>query len=153
MTQRPAQHSDRSFSAGRASCFVEFDTVQEDLSLPLLLPQHPDTPSPNFYNICPEVDLMYAVLQDAIHCFQGQATRNVPDTQRLAREAEEWVFSDDVDWPFSFLNICVVLGLDPSYICLGLKRWRQCPPNERQKKGDGLQLQCGGRFELLHKAA
>ena len=134
MTQRPAQHSDRSFSAERASCFVEFDTVQEDLSLPLLLPQHPDTPSPNFYNICPEVDLMYAVLQDAIHCFQGQATRNVPDTQRLAREAEEWVFSDDVDWPFSFLNICVVLGLDPYLPSLRAQALAPVPSERATKK-------------------
>jgi hypothetical protein len=134
ITQHPDQQSESSFSIEEASCFAEFDTMRKDFSLSLLLPQHPDSPASNFYNICPEADLMYAVLQDAIHCFQGQSTRNPRDAQRLAREAEEWFFSEDVDWPFSFLNMCEVLRLDPSYIRSGLKRWRQYPPTERQKK-------------------
>lgn len=73
-----------------------------------------------------EVALMRAVLEDAFHCLQQ--SRTVPAklrAQRLAHEAESWFFSDDTCWPFSFVNICAVLGLDPEYIRLGLKRWRQ----------------------------
>jgi len=47
---------------------------------------------------------------------------------------EEWFLNDDPRWLFSFLNICAVLGLDPGYIRLGLKRWQQQPPAELRRK-------------------
>jgi hypothetical protein len=81
-----------------------------------------------------EIALMRAVLEDAVGCFQKQLVNSGRRVQRLAREAEEWFFTDDHRWPFSFVNICAVLGLDPEYIRLGLKRWRQLPPRELQKK-------------------
>ena len=81
-----------------------------------------------------EVALMRAVLEDAIGCFQKQMVSNGRRTQRLAKEAEEWFFADEHHWPFSFVNICAVLGLDPEYIRTGLKRWRQRPPTGPQKK-------------------
>lgn len=71
-----------------------------------------------------EVALMRAVLEDAIECFQKQALKSGRRAQRLAREAEEWLFKDDESWPFSFLNVCNVLGIDPAYIRRGLKQWR-----------------------------
>src|SRR5688572_29395137 len=72
-----------------------------------------------------EVALMRAVLEDAIECFQKQSGKSGRRAQRLAREAEEWLLNDDQRWPFSFLNICHVLGIDPGYIRRGLKQWRQ----------------------------
>jgi hypothetical protein len=81
-----------------------------------------------------EAALMYAVLEDAISCFQKGTLANGRRPQRLAREAEEWFFTDDLRWPFSFVNICAVLGLDPEFIRLGLKRWRQPFSAERQKR-------------------
>lgn len=68
---------------------------------------------------------MRAVLEDAIHCFQKQFVRKGRRVVRLAREAEEWFAADDPCWPFSFVNICAVLGLEPEYIRLGLRRWRE----------------------------
>ena len=81
-----------------------------------------------------EVALMRAVLEDAINCFQKQPLKSGRRAQRLVGEAEEWLFRDDSHWPFSFVNICAVLGLDPEYIRLGLKRWRQRPSTEPQEK-------------------
>jgi len=75
-----------------------------------------------------EAALMCAVLEDAVDCFQQQyvcATRRAKD---LGREAEQWLFNDDPNWPFSFLSICSVLGLCPQYIRQGLKRWRDGVP-------------------------
>jgi len=48
--------------------------------------------------------------------------------QRLFREADEWIRSNDTVWPCSFRNICEALGLDPGYVRGGLDRWRdaQC---------------------------
>ena len=72
---------------------------------------------------CGEVELMRAVLEEAVDCFQKQFVKSGRRAQRLAREAEEWLFSDEVSWPFSFVNICAVLAIEPGYIRLKLKRW------------------------------
>lgn len=70
-----------------------------------------------------EVALRRAILEDAIRCFQRRFVRKGRRVRRLAQEAEEWFAADDTDWPFSFVNICAVLGLEPDYIRRGLKRW------------------------------
>ena len=77
--------------------------------------------------------LMRAVLEDALSCFQTyrQATR--PSLQRLAREAEAWIWAEDLRWPFSFINICLALDLDPDYVRRGVKRWRQRGPARRRR--------------------
>ena len=70
-----------------------------------------------------EVALRRAILEDAIRCFQRRFVGKGRRVRRLAQEAEEWFAADDADWPFSFVNICAVLGLEPDYIRRGLKRW------------------------------
>lgn len=65
---------------------------------------------------CPQVALMRAVLGDALSCLLRYRGR------RLGREAEEWILSDEKAWPFSFVNICQVLDIDPGYIRHRLKR-------------------------------
>jgi hypothetical protein len=75
--------------------------------------------------LCGEVALMRAVLEDAIDCFQKQVRKSGRRAQRLAREAEDWLFKDDQLWPFSFLNICHILGIDPDYLRRGLKQWQK----------------------------
>jgi hypothetical protein len=72
-----------------------------------------------------EVALMRAVLEDALDCVQQQFVSGGRRTQRLAHEAEEWLFSDDNHWPCSFVNVCRALGLEPAYLRRGLKRWCQ----------------------------
>jgi hypothetical protein len=80
-----------------------------------------------------EAALMYAVLEDAVRCFREQFISEGPHAKRLGREAEEWLFSEDQQWPFSFINICAVLGLDAACIRQGLLRWQQRPPTESRK--------------------
>jgi len=84
-----------------------------------------------------EAALMRAVLEDAIHCLQKSAGRKA---QRLAREAEQWLFTDDHRWPFSFINICGALGLDAEYVRSGLKGWRQGPASDplQEKRREAL---------------
>ncbi len=72
-----------------------------------------------------EVRLMRAVLADALLCFQKYALSPRRARQRLHEEAKEWIFANEHHWPFSFVNVCAVLGLDPDYIRLLLKRWQQ----------------------------
>lgn len=80
-----------------------------------------------------EVALMYAVLEDAVRCFQEQFISGGQHAKRLGREAEAWFFSEDQQWPFSFVNICAALGLDTAYIRQGLRRWYQRPPLQLRK--------------------
>jgi len=98
-------------------------------------------PPEQFYDLraglsgrCPEAELMQAVLEDALLCFHKGLVQQGRRAQRLAHEAEEWLLSDDDHWPFSFVSICAVLGLEPAYLRRGLRRWLQGQPNAAVKK-------------------
>ena len=71
--------------------------------------------------VCPETALMYAVLEDAFLCFHERFEADQRYMQR-AREAEDWFFSDDSRWLFSFVSVCDALGLEREYIRKKLKR-------------------------------
>lgn len=106
------------------------DWKVEDWLLPsdAVLPAQFYNPPGSVYKTRGEIALMYAVLDDAINCFQKQFAMRGRLAQRLAREAEEWLFSNDRSWPFSFVNICEALGVDPEHLRLGLARLRQHSP-------------------------
>jgi len=110
------------------------DTAQELLCYVSVLLEQVCDPLVRLANRQPEAELMRAVLEDALLCFHKGLVRQGRRVQRLAREAKEWLFSDDVCWPFSFVSICMVLGLDPEYIRRGLKRWNQGRPPTAAKK-------------------
>jgi hypothetical protein len=83
--------------------------------------------------VCPESALMYAVLEDALRCFQKQFGMDRRHTQR-AKQAEEWFFSDDFHWIFSFVSVCDVLGIQPQFIRMKLKHWSRCRLNTLPRK-------------------
>jgi hypothetical protein len=56
--------------------------------------------------------LMLAVLEDAVQCIEKGRRRRTFRVRRLAVDAEAWVRCKRLDWPFSFINICQVLGFD-----------------------------------------
>jgi hypothetical protein len=68
--------------------------------------------------------LMFAVLSDAIECFQKYLGATNRHGRVLFREAEAWISSKDSKWPYSFEQICETLRLSPSYLRAGLMRWR-----------------------------
>lgn len=78
----------------------------------------------------PEKSLMLAVLEDALTSYQKHFTSRGGRGMRLFRETEEWIFREDSNRPFSFSNICDVVGFDPEYIRQGLLKWRQARINE-----------------------
>ena len=80
-----------------------------------------------------EAALMHAVLEDAVDCFQKQFVCATRVAKRLGEEAEEWLFSDDSKWAFSFLSICTALDLGPQYIRRGLKRWGERSPQPHKQ--------------------
>ncbi len=69
-----------------------------------------------------EKTLMLAILRDAVECHQKYALSRNPQTRDLFDEADEWIFSCEREWPFSFENICDVLGISSDYIRAGLER-------------------------------
>ena len=76
-------------------------------------------------NVCPETALMYAVVEDALLCFQ-ETLAGAPHQQRCnAQEATRWFFSGDQHSPYSFVSICAWLGLDAEEIRNKLKDLEQ----------------------------
>jgi hypothetical protein len=69
--------------------------------------------------------LMMAVLEDALRCFQNNATTASGPRKRLYAEAEEWLCGDNSDGPFSFNTVCETLGIEPHYLRSGLLQWRE----------------------------
>jgi hypothetical protein len=69
--------------------------------------------------------LMLAVLEDAVECYQKYALARDPRGRLLFEDACDWIQSGEREWPFSYENICEVLGLHPEYIRRGLSKWRQ----------------------------
>ncbi len=102
----------------------------------------PDTVSPAQYleTVCrkshleAEQELMLAVLEDAVTCFQRYfAARDKTET-RLFCEAEDWILQHEKsNWLFSFDNVCENLGLNPGYVREGLLRWRHFRLIERDR--------------------
>ena len=72
-----------------------------------------------------EYALVRATLEDAIATYQKYIFGTGRRAMRLFNEVEEWFFTDDWLWPFSFLNICAILELDPDSVRRGLKTWRE----------------------------
>ena len=72
----------------------------------------------------PECHLLWAVLREGIETYMKYATATNRRGQRLFKEVETWIVTDDPTWLCSFISICHVLGLDPDYLRTGLKRWR-----------------------------
>ncbi len=71
-----------------------------------------------------ERDLILAVLEDGIACFQGYFSKPSRTNEKLFLEAEEWINSNDDD-VFSFNNVCETLGLSPSGLRKGLEQWKE----------------------------
>ena len=60
----------------------------------------------------PEQRLMAAVLEDALRELSRPAGEWFGARARRRAEIEAWFASDDVAWPFSFVNVCEALDLD-----------------------------------------
>jgi hypothetical protein len=71
----------------------------------------------------PEHRLLFAVLEDAVRCWQVYGTATDRRGQRLFLEVSEWFASEDDDSPFTFVAICHLFGLAPSHLHTGLRRW------------------------------
>lgn len=80
-----------------------------------------------------EEELMLAILEDALNCFQKHVHARDARGKALFRDAEDWILEENSDWVFSFENICEILGLSPKYVRQGLLRWKERRLAERPK--------------------
>ena len=72
----------------------------------------------------PECRLLWAVLQDAMETYMKYAGATNRRGRRLFAEVAQWIGEEDPTRLCSFVSICHVLELDPSYLRAGLRRWR-----------------------------
>ena len=105
------------------------DILSQISSMPLGI--HAATNQNRRLEVMGEFILVQAILREAIRTYQKYAVKKGTRAARLFRDVNEWFSSDDRQWFFSFVNVCDVLGLEPTYIRTGLKLWheRKLPMN------------------------
>ena len=91
----------------------EFSAISSSSDLEILGFGRRDNPQP-------EKRLMFAILLDAVECYQKYAG---DETKSLFKDTEEWIFADDHEWFFSFVNICAAVDINPKYMRKGLSQW------------------------------
>ncbi len=73
----------------------------------------------------PELRLLAAVLEDALHrIVRNTGARRGPRWREFV-EATEWLFDDQADWPFAFTNVCEALHLDVAAVRQRVRRMLQ----------------------------
>ncbi len=72
-----------------------------------------------------EKRLILSVLEDAIECFMKCIDASTSKGQRLFRDADEWITHEDKRWVFSFDNVCDMLDINPEYMRMGLRKWKE----------------------------
>ena len=82
----------------------------------------------------PEERLMFAVLSDAVECFQKYLGAKGKRCEKLFNDAEAWIKSQDARGAYSFEHICEVLNLNPNYLRIGLMRWRMSHESQKLRR-------------------
>jgi hypothetical protein len=74
----------------------------------------------------PIMRLMFAVLEDAVRCFERDLRAGSVSRRRRFLEAEDWLFRhSESAGLFSFRSVCDVLDIDPDGIRRALWLWRE----------------------------
>ena len=135
---RPLAHQSHSLQLVPAGSMppvsADWNLWEERLSGASVLPEQFFSLQTSLYTGRPVAVLMHAVLEDALACFQKRFVTEGHGAQRVAREAEAWFLSKDSHWPFAFVSVCAVLGLEPEAIRQRLKRWSHSHLNSPQRK-------------------
>ena len=71
-----------------------------------------------------EEQLMLAVLENAVECFQKNVFATRPSRKQLFQEAGEWFLDTGNEALYSFENICETLGFHPDHIRKGFMAWK-----------------------------
>ncbi len=66
----------------------------------------------NWRQHCPEMQLVAAILEDALLSIMRRAGSRNSRGRREFIEAWHWLWNERRDWPFTFRNVCDLLALD-----------------------------------------
>jgi hypothetical protein len=103
--------------------------IAPDIVLPTQLP----TAGGHARRLMAEYQLLVAVLDDAVQCFQRYLRPKNRRQRRLFNDAEAWIMrAHEVSRPtaadappsFSFEYVCDMLGIDANDVRARLRRWR-----------------------------
>lgn len=72
----------------------------------------------------PVTRLMYAILIDAVRCYQVNYDARRPSKKQQFSEARGWLFHDGDNGPFSFRRVCDELEIAPHDVRRGLISWK-----------------------------
>ena len=72
--------------------------------------------------------LMWGMLVDAAEALVLGAEDPWRDDEVLVSEIRDWVFADDPEWPFSFVNACAAVGIDVARLRGELGVWMPIAP-------------------------
>ena len=101
----------------------------------------------------PELELMGAVLEDAIRIFCRYAGARRLRGSRLFRETADWFDSREASWAFAFENVCDALGLDSGWIRGLLRRWgKQAAMVKQPAKIASVRRMAGSRDTITARA-
>jgi len=78
---------------------------------------------PRRSNWSPERKLAGAVFAQAL--IEIRDRHADPKYARRVAEDLDWIASDDTAWPYSFVPLCELFGLEPDYVRLVVQRWLQ----------------------------
>lgn len=79
-----------------------------------------------------EKELAAAVLLDALT--EVRDYHRDPSYKRKVSEDLQWIFSDDAEWPFSFVNLCALFGLEPACVRRIVWGWLIGPAAHSQRQ-------------------
>lgn len=102
-----------------------YDVADQSLGDQIILPAQFFPGHADHARIEPLRRLAFAVLTDAIHCFQSNFGARKPRGIRQFGEAREWLLGPPGDGPFSFENVCYLVDVDAARLRQVLRLWQE----------------------------
>ena len=120
-------------SAAASLNFVSTNAESSSMFEPdIILPSH-FLPKESGTSRDGERRLMAAILSDGIEAYILQSSSNSVSSRRSKNkfDAAEWIENNDDSYVFSFDCVCKSLGINPSYLRYGLKRYLRAVREEK----------------------
>ncbi len=85
----------------------------------------------------PEKRLAAAVLSSALVHIRDHGT-NGRRRRQIAKDLA-WIAADDSTWPYSFVRLCQVFGLQPDWVREVVRGWQSAPAKEKRRHAPAYQ--------------
>ena len=96
----------------------------------ILLPTQLPASSGNDHR--PALELVAAMLEDALRCVLRNVDAQRGPKRRQFVEACNWFLDDRREWPFAFVNVCELLGIDAAAVRQTLRPFLAIPEGPRR---------------------